>query len=315
MQASARCAAVVVALLVVCALRAADAQRATFRGRVDLVTVGVTVTDGRGRLVADLAHEDFEVLEDGRPQALRFFATGDAAQPETPLHLGLLLDVSRSMERDLAFVRTASIRFLNQLATVEDVTVVDFDSEVRSARFGPRDFPRLVERIRGQSVGDFTSLYDAIGVYLDGASAQDGRKVALIYTDGGDTRSRMGLPDLLGLLRASDVTAYIIGATEQPSGIARQEQRLRLLRMAEATGGQAFFPTSMAELDAIYAEVLAEIRARYTLGYLSTNERTDGAWRKVEIRVTRAGQPGYRVRSRKGYYALYSPEPPRPAAR
>ena len=302
------------AVLILLSVAGADAQRASFVGRVDLVTMGVTVTDGRGRLVTDLAREHFEIVEDGQEQVVRLFATGEPAQAETPLHLGLLLDVSESMGRDLPFVRTASIKIVRMLETAEDVTVVDFDSEVRSARFGPRDFPRLVERIREQKVGGFTSLYDAIGVYLDGASTQDGRKVALIYTDGEDTRSRLGLSELLDLLRASDVTAYVVGALEPQSGALRQEQRLRLMRIAEATGGQAFFPTSAAGLDAIYAQVLAEIRAQYTLGYLSSNGRDDGAWRRVEIRVTRPGARGYRVRSRPGYYALYAPQAKAPVA-
>lgn len=296
------------ALLILVSVAGAAAQRASFVSRIDLVTMGVTVTDGRGRLVTDLAQEHFEIVEDGREQTVRLFATGEPAQAETPLHLGLLLDVSESMGRDLPFVRTASIKIVNMLDTAEDVTVVDFDSEVRSARFGPRDFPRLVERIRGQKVGGFTSLYDAIGVYLDGASAQDGRKVALMYTDGGDTRSRLGLSELLDLLRASDVTAYVIGALEPQSGALGQQQRLRLVRIAEATGGQAFFPASAAGIDAIYDQVLAEIRAQYTLGYLSSNRRDDGEWRKVEIRVTRPGARGYRVRSRQGYYALHGPQ-------
>jgi Ca-activated chloride channel family protein len=298
-------AAILVALAFVSAAAQA-AQQASFRGRVDLVTMAVTVTDSRGQLVTDLTRDQFEILEDGRPQTLRLFAVGDAEPGETPLHLGIMLDVSESMDRDLPFVRSASIKLVNMLRTAEDVTVVDFDSEVRVARFSQRDFPRLVERIRQQKVGGFTSLYDAIGLYLDGASSQTGRKIVLIYTDGGDTRSRMDLPALLDLLKASDVTAYVIGALEYRSGSIRQELRLRLLRIAETTGGRAFFPTSTKSLDAVYEQVLAEVRAQYALGYVSTNERTDGAWRKVDVRVTRPGER-YRVRSRQGYYALLRP--------
>ncbi len=304
MQVSCRSAAI---LALLCTGAAVGAQRASFRSGVDLVTMGVTVTDSRGQLVTGLTRDEFEILEDGQKQALRLMTAGEAADAETPLRLGIMLDVSESMGRDLPFVRSASIKFVSMLGTAEDVTVVDFDSEVRVARFGPRDFPRLVERIRSQKVGGFTSLYDAIGVYLDGASSQTGRKVVLIYTDGGDTRSRMNIGELLDLLKASDITAYVIGALQYQSTVVRQEQRLRLLRMAEATGGQAFFPQKTSDLEAIYEEVLAEVRARYTLGYLSTNERSDGAWRKVEIRILRPGR--YRVRARQGYYAPYIPEP------
>ncbi len=144
-------AATLVALAFVCRRRP-GAQQASFRGRVDLVTMAVTVTDSRGQLVTDLTRDEFEILEDGRPQTLRLFAVGDAEPGETPLHLGLMLDVSESMDRDLPFVRSASIKFLNMLTDAEDVTVVDFDTEVRVARFSQRDFPRLVERIRQQKV-------------------------------------------------------------------------------------------------------------------------------------------------------------------
>ena len=172
------------------------------------------------------------------------------------------------------------------------------------ARYGQRDFPRLVERIRQQKADGYTALYDAIGVYLDGASGQDGRKILLLYTDGGDTRSAMRLQRAArpaeGVRRHGLRDRLPRAPVRSPAG---SEQRLRLQQIAEATGGQAFFPTSVKDLDAVYEQVLAEIRAQYTLGYLSTNEQTDGAWRKVEIKVTRPAPSDYRVRSRQGYFA------------
>ena len=96
--------------------------------------------------------DDFEIYEDGRKQAIRYFATGAAVESAPKLHIGLLLDVSSSMADDIAFTRTAAIRFLNTLLDAVDITLVDFDSEVRVARFGQSDFPRLVERIRRQKL-------------------------------------------------------------------------------------------------------------------------------------------------------------------
>jgi Ca-activated chloride channel family protein len=148
-------------------------------------------------------------------------------------------------------------------------------------------------------------MYDAVGVYLDGAAGQDGRKVMLLYTDGGDTRSSLSLGELMDLLKASDVTLYAIGAFDRGNTAA---QRMILQQMADATGGQAYFPTSVRELDKIYVQIEAEIRAQYTLGYVSANEKADGGWRKVEIKVTRPDAKEVRIRSRKGYFA-----PSRPA--
>jgi len=282
----------------------AAAQRSTtFRTGVDLVNLGVTVTDKKGTLVADLTAEDFEITEDGKRQTLRYFAPGDRVGPE--LHLGLLLDVSESMGEDIGFTRTAAIKFLNTLTDAVDITVVDFDSQVRVGRYAQREFARLVERIRQQKTEGNTALYDAIGMYLDSASSQAGRKIMLLYTDGGDTRSALRFGELLDLLKASDATVYVIGELEHQTQSSKSAQRPILQQIAEATGGQAFFPLTVKNLDAVYDKVMAEIRAQYTLGYLSTNDALNGEWRKVEIKIARKDGREYRVRSRKGYYALY----------
>src|SRR5262249_36048032 len=152
--------------------------------------------------------DDFQILEDGKPQTISYFAVGDPTdgQAVPDMHLGLLLDVSESMGEDIAFTQTAAVKFVNRLADAVDVTVVDFDTEVRAARYSQAEFPRLVERIRQRKARGFTALYDAVGVYLDGAGSQDGRKIMLLYTDGGDTRSSMSKSELIDLLKASDVT-------------------------------------------------------------------------------------------------------------
>jgi len=281
-------------------------QAPMFRGGVDLVNMGVTVTDKRGNLIPDLQGDDFEIREDGQLQTIRYFSTGEAKSGPSPeLHLGVLLDVSASMADDIGFTRTAAIRFLNALLDAVDITLVDFDTEVRVARYGQRDFARLVERIRQQKLGVYTAMYDAIGVYLDGADGQEGRKIMVLYTDGGDTRSTMRFGDVVDLLKASDVTVYAIGALDHQPGALRSAQRMILQQIADATGGQAYFPTSVKEVDRIYEHIVAEIRAQYAMGYVSTNGKTDGAWRKVDIKVTRPDAKDLKIRSRKGYFAPY----------
>jgi Ca-activated chloride channel family protein len=290
------------------ALAAGLAAAQTFRAGVDLVSVGVTVTDRSGAIVPGLTRDDFRIVEDGRPQSVVQFTAGleeaGGADP-VPTHLGLLLDTSGSMEADLTLSRSAAIKFLNTLPAAADITLVDFDTEVRVARYGQREFPRLVERIRGRKPDGFTALYDALGVYLDGADAQDGRKILVLYTDGGDTRSALRFGDLLTLLKASDVTVHAVGFLDH-QGSAAHENRMRLQQIVDQTGGQAFFPGKLADLDESYAKVVAEIRGQYHLGYASTNPAEDGAWRKVEVKVTR---PDLTVRTRKGYFARYRPTP------
>jgi Ca-activated chloride channel family protein len=272
-----------------------------YRTGVELVNFGVTVVDRKGDLVGGLEAHDFVLLEDGKPQRVELFARGESSG--IPMRLGLLFDTSGSMERDIGLSRSAAIKFLNTLPQAEDITLVDFDTEVRVARYSQADFPRLVERIRKRRPDGDTALYDALGVYLDGAGDSNGQKILVIYTDGGDTRSAMTFGDVLDLVKGSDVTVYGIGFLENQSSYGRMEQRLRLSQLAEASGGQAFFPGSLKELDAVYAKIVEEVRARYTLGYQSSDTATDGAWREVEIRITRPELRSAKIRTRRGYFA------------
>jgi VWFA-related protein len=107
------------------------------------------------------------------------------------------------------------------------------------------------------------------------------------------------------LIRASDVTVYAIGFLENQSNSVRNEQRLRLTQIATESGGEAFFPLSMKQIDAAYEKIVAQIQAQYSLGYSSTNTATDGQWRKVEIRVRRPDLKDVKVQTRKGYFAPY----------
>jgi Ca-activated chloride channel family protein len=282
-------------------------QAPVFRGAIDLVPVAVTVFDRKGAPVTGLTAADFEVWEDGRQQALSYFATGAAtsdAALNPALHLGVLLDFSESMVDDVAFTRTAAIKFLNMLVHAVDVTVVDFDTEVRTSRYGQADFARLVERIRRQKVQGMTALYDAIGVAVDGVTGLEGRKVMLLYTDGGDTRSALGRGELMNLLKASDVTIYAIGAMAHPGAVSSTEARQLLREIASITGGQAFFPRSVKEIEGLYAQIVAEIGAQYTLGYSSTNNATDGSWRKIQVKLTAERGKDLRLRTRAGYFAV-----------
>jgi len=281
------------------------AQQATFRAATELVSVAATVTDRRGRFLTELTRDDFEILEDGKPQTLRHFARGDDLESGPDLHIGLLFDTSGSMDSDIKMSRSAAIKFLNTMNHAEDMTLVDFDTEVRVTKFSQQDFPRLVERIRSRKPEGFTAMYDALGVYLDGASEVTGRKILVVFTDGGDTRSAIRFGDAMTLIRASDVTVYAIGFLQNQSSGARSDQRVRLSQMANESGGTAFFPTSMKEIEEAYDTIVSQVRAQYTLGYVSTNTATNGQWRKVEIRVRPPAGNGARIQARKGYFAPF----------
>jgi len=275
------------------------------------VSFGVTVVDKRGNFIRNLQPEDFEIIEEGHKQTIRIFTRGDAVEAAPRMHVGLLFDTSGSMGEDIKLARSAAVRFLNTLSDAVDMTLVDFDTEVRVAKYGQEDFPRMVERIRARKPDGLTALYDALGVYLDGATEDVGRTILVLYTDGGDTRSTLGFSDVMTLVRASDVTIYAIGFLEHQSSAMRAEQRMRLMQITQSTGGEAFFPGTMKEVESAYDKIVAQIRAQYSLGYLSTNQTADGKWRKVEIKLRRPDLKDVKVQTRKGYFARYKEAAPR----
>lgn len=278
-----------------------DAGQQTFRSATDVVLLPVTVTGRGNALVRGLAMGDFEVLEDGKPQTLTFFNEG-APGPAIPLHLGLLLDTSGSMEKELATAASAAIRFVNALEEAVDVTFVDFATEVRISRFAAASYGHLFERVRSNKAEGSTALYDALTMYLAAAEEQDGQKVLLLYSDGEDSTSSMSYGRLVDMLRMSNVMVYAIGYMDS-LGSRRSTAQLRLNDIAHQTGGEAFYPMGRESLDEIYKRILDELGARYTLGYISTNRVADGKWRKLEVRATAPSAKGAKVRTRPGYFA------------
>ena len=280
---------------------AAGAQEARFRTAVDLIHVGVTVLDENGHLITNLNRDDFELYEEGRRQQVAFFAAGLPSARQ--MHLGLLFDTSGSMTDDIKLARSAAVRFLNTFPKAQDITLVDFDTEVRVARYSQTDFPRLVERIRSRKPDGWTALYDALGTYLDGAFEQNGRKILVLYSDGGDTRSAVTFSEALEMLRTSDVTVYAVGFLEHQPASVRSVQRMRLMQLADVTGGRAFFPSSSRMLQDIFDRIAAEIRSEYSLGFTSTNLERDGRWRRLEVRLSGPRTKELKLRARAGYFA------------
>ena len=272
-----------------------------YQSGIDLVGLTVSVVSREGGPVTDLQADDFEVREDGVLQNVSYFSAG-SDDKAVPLHIGLLFDTSESMEKDLSFSRSAAIRFLNTFPKALDFTLVDFDTEVRAARFSQEEFPNLVARIRNRQAKGFTALYDALSVYLGGAFDQTGRKVLVIYTDGGDTSSSRTWAETIRILRASDVTVYPIGfmANRGPARLIQQE---RLSEIASLTGGLALFPRVMKDLEGMYSRIGDEIQRQYMLGYVSSNAAKNGAWRRIDVRVRRPASSRLQVRARQGYFA------------
>ena len=293
-------AAVAITVLTSVWLQAAALDVQQFRAGVDLVRLSVVVSGRDGMLVRGLKAESFEVREDGVRQTISAFAEG-APGEAIPLHLGLMLDASGSMEKDLRDAANAAVQFVTALEEAADVTFVDFDSKIRLGRFEPASYEHLFERIRSPKAEGMTALYDAVASYVRSTAGREGQHVLLLYTDGIDSSSRTNYTDLLALLRSDNVILYALGYLENALASERVTGQMRLTSLARETGGDAFFPASLRDLTRAYARILDELGSRYTLGYVPTNAKRDGRYRKVEVRLTSPDQRAAKVRVRPGY--------------
>ena len=212
------------------------------------------------------------------------------------------------MADDIKDARTAAVKFVNALDRAADVTLVDFDTQVRVARFG-RTTTRVSSSASAARKPDgWTALYDAIGVYLNGAQSQDGQKVLVLYTDGGDTTQLLTFHDMLDLLqgvRRHGLRHRLHGAPGQ----RRLQQRMR----ARAGGGRdrrpGVLPGVAKDLDGVFEKIRPSSTRGIHLGYSSTDTRTDGAWRRREIKLLRPDLKGVKLRTRAGYFAPYKAKP------
>ena len=299
-----------------------DPHTPVFRVDLDVTNVTVSVRDAAGRLVNDLTRDDFMVVEDGRAQEVVVFGnaldgttieeglrSGDGHEgPGRPrrdilaLDLGLLLDTSTSMLKELRLSKEAAVRFLDTIPRARELFTIFFDEEIRLSRYDSENQQGLFERIHELKGGGNTALYDAIATYISRVQGAPGRKTLVLFSDGEDSRSTLGLPELLDVVRSSAVTIYPIAFSGgfSPGSSRALKSKVFLQQIAEMTGGQVFSPHSSKELASIFQKILDELAAQYVLGFVSTNPSHDGKFRKLRVGLKR---PGLKVRHRPGYYA------------
>ena len=297
-------------------LLAAPAPRSTpkppsFSAGLDMVNVTVTVRDEHGKLVTDLTAEDFIVKEDGRPQAVEVFARSyEPGQDDVlTLDLGMLLDTSTSMLEQLKLSQEAATRFLESVPRARELITIFFDSEIRVSRYDSENQQGLFDRIHAAKGGGDTALYDAMAVYLSRVEGASGRKVLVLFTDGEDSRSELGLSDVMQLLRSSRVSVYSICFPSFAPGSSRAvKARSVLQQFADMTGGTVFNPSASRDLAAIYQKILDELGGQYVLGYVSDNPKTDGKLRRLVVELP--NHKDLRVRNRTGYIVKPKDEKP-----
>jgi len=267
---------------------------------VDLVSLLFTVRDDDRRLVTGLARDDFRVLEDGVPQAIRDFE----AQTDLPLTVAIAIDVSGSIRARLLFEQEAAIEFF--YATIEPTRdmgmLVTFDSAVELLQEFTSQPELLAEGVGRIRAGGGTALYDAVFLAINEIARQpEGRRVLIVISDGDDNASRVSLTEALELAQRNDVAIYTISTNSADGGGSEQERGDRTLRrFAAGTGGRAFFPFRLEELAVNFQEISEELRSQYALTYVSTNPLQDGSYREIEIQTS---DDDYDVSVRPGYYA------------
>jgi VWFA-related protein len=290
---------------------APDDGAAVFRTETRLVVCHTTVVDAEGRLVTDLPKEAFKVSENNVPQEIKVFRREDI-----PVSVGLIVDSSGSMRDKRARVEAAALALVKDSNPDDEVFIVNFSDEAEIENIGGKpftsDIKEMEQALKHIDAKGGTAMRDAIRMAIDHVKekGRKEKKVLVVVTDGNDNASIIAQQAVVRAAQQSDVLIYAVGllAQEEPEEAAKA--RAALNELAVATGGEAFFPTDVSEVDRIAHQVARDIRNQYTIEYTPSNEAMDGSYREIRVTVDR---PGLTVRTRKGYWA--TPDQAAPARR
>lgn len=278
-------------------LRQGTNRQSVLSSRTDLVALPVSVTDARGRFVSGLTAENFRVLEEGQPQKISFFE-----QENTPVTVGLIVDHSGSMAPKLRDVAAAVLSFAHSSNPDDEMFVIDFDDTVTVELLHGKPFTsdpqELSEAVTAVVARGQTALYDAIAEgFIHIQLGQSNKRALIVVSDGGDNISKTTFSQVLAPARSSRTVIYAIGLLSE-SGLEENPGVLR--RLCHDTGGVAFFP-KRGSIEAVMTQIARDLRGQYMLGYVPPAKSGDGAYRKVEVKVSAPGRGTLHVRSRPGY--------------
>ena len=262
----------------------------------------VTVTDSKGRHVSGLKASDFHIYEENRLQDIELFNAEDV-----PASVGLIIDNSGSMLNKRADVAKAALAFASASNSEDEMFVINFNERVYLGFTAfDSDSPTIWTQIRSAllrtSPAGMTALYDALALGIEHLkTGTRDRKALVVLSDGGDNASRRRLDDVLQIAQRSSATIYTIGIYDETD----PDRNPRVLRkIAGLSGGRAYFPDSLNDLEQVWRDIAGGIRSQYTIGYHSSNPNRDGMFRKVRIDCEPQRRPGgLRVTTRDGYFA------------
>jgi VWFA-related protein len=277
----------------------ADSGVFVFRKQVDEVVLHATVVDDKKHIVTSLDKGDFNVYEDGRPQTITSFRHEDI-----PVAMGIVVDNSGSMREKRQKVNAAALNLVRSSNPNDEVFIVNFNDEYYLDQDFTSNINRLKEGLEKIEARGGTALYDAVVASADHLKKEGKleKKVILVVTDGEDNESAETLEQAVRRLQGENgPTVYAIGILEGEEHPKHAKRALQI--MSERTGGIAFFPKTLDEVDAISRNVAHDIRTQYTIGYKPTTPKNQGGYRQVRVDARSPSYGKLTVRTKSGYYA------------
>lgn len=277
------------------------------------VRLPITVLDKKGQFVPGLTQQDFVVLEDRVPQQIETFS--DDIGRALPVYVAVLMDTSPSTAGKLKFEQEAALNFIYSVvrARKDQVLFATFDHEVNLRQDFTTKLDLLDKAVNGvKKLGTQTALYDAVWQFCDEKLRNvAGRRVIVIITDGEDTYSRANIRDAIDIAQRTETTIFAISTKAGfistvpgvEAGTVKDKRDRELATLAEQTGGVAFFNGDMLELERSFNKISKELRAQYLVTYKPANDRYDGSFRKIEVKLAE-GRKDLKVRTKHGYTAI-----------
>ena len=277
------------------------------------VRLPITVVDKKGQPVSGLTRNEFIVLEDKVPQEIETF--GDDSGDAPPLYVAVLMDTSPSTLGRLKFQQESAMNFIHSVVRPrrDRVLFATFDHDVNLRQDFTDKLDLLDRAVQGvKKLGDKTALYDAIWQFCDEKlRSVAGRRVLVVITDGEDTYSRSDIRDAIDIAQRTETTIFAISTkggfiSTVPgveAGQVKDAKDRALTTLAEETGGAAFFSGDMLTLERSFTRIAKELRAQYLVTYKPVNDRYDGSFRKIEVKLAE-GRKDLKVRTKHGYKAI-----------
>jgi Ca-activated chloride channel family protein len=269
-----------------------------FTSDANYVVFYVSVVDKSGKLLTDVPQSAFKIIEDGAPQTIKTFRREDV-----PVSMGLVIDNSGSMRDKKTRVAAAALAMLKASNPQDEEFIVNFNDEPFLDQPMTSDIGKLEHALARLDSRGETAMRDAINLSIDELKkhGKHEKKVLVVITDGNDNASSILMEPLAKKAQQSGVLIYAIGLLSEEEARDAREAKRALNLLTENSGGVAYYPRDIAEVDKITPVIAHELRNQYVMAYVSTNQALDGTFRKVKISVNAKGSPV--VRTRPGYYA------------